>query len=108
MGIENGPCLPCENDPYIHTIHEALKGNKGSALMTENHDSWDTVLVMDIFNEQDVNMILSIPIQKTDNDTLFWRKDKLGKYTVKSAYAIIRDGSMLNHTSSNSGFWNKV
>lgn len=108
IDIEDAPWLPCESDPYVHTKHEALRGNKVSALMTGNHGSWDIDLVKDIFIERDVNLILSVPVQAMDNDSWFWRKDKFGQYTVKSAYASIRESVTGNHTSSNSGFWNKI
>lgn len=106
--IETDPWLPCDSDPYIQTNHEALRGKKVTALMTENQRSWDTDLVKDIFIERDVNLILSIPLQPTSPDSWFWRRDKLGQYTVKSAYASIRDGPEANHTSSSPGFWNKI
>lgn len=77
IDTEVDPWLPCDNDPYIHTKHEALRRNKVCALMTENHDSWDIDLVKDIFNERDANLILSIPLQGTNNDSWFWRRDNI-------------------------------
>lgn len=61
-----------------------------------------------MLGERDALLILSIPLQRREDDSWFWRKDKLGQYTVKSAYAAIREGITNNHSSSNSGFWNKI
>lgn len=76
--------------------------------MTEDQNSWDVDLIEDIFSERDANMIFTISFQRMDNDSWFWRKDKLGHYTVKSAYTVLRDGTISNNTSISSGFWNKL
>lgn len=76
--MEHDLWLPCENNEYINTVHEALKVSKVSSLVTEDQNSWDVDLVQDIFSERDANLILTIPLQRTDNDSWFWRKDKLG------------------------------
>lgn len=71
-------------------------------------DSWDTDLVKDILNDRVVNLILSTPIQRMDNYSWFWRKDKMIQYTMKFFYLVMRDIITINHSSSNSGFWNKI
>lgn len=75
--------------------------------MIADQNIWNLDLVKDIFSETDANLILTIPIQRMDNDSWFWKEDKLGQYMVKSAYAIIRDNAVNSHTSSNYGFWNQ-
>ena len=87
---------------------KALKDCTASSLMSDDQRSWDIDLVKDIFNERDANLILTIPIQTQDDDSWFWRKEKLGQYSVKSAYALIRSNSVISNTSNNSGFWNKL
>lgn len=47
VDIVHDPWLPCENDPYINTVHEALKGNKVSSLIPVDQNSWDVDLVKD-------------------------------------------------------------
>lgn len=108
VDVETDPWLPCQTNPYISTSNEALKGTKVISLMAENHNTWDVDLIHDIFNERDANLILSIPIQSTDNDSWFWRKDKMGQYTVKSAYDVLRDNSMASNASINKTFWTKL
>lgn len=59
--------------------------------MDLEHNSWDRDLGQDIFEERDAKSILSIPLNTANNDSWFWKLDKLGKYTVKSAYAVIQE-----------------
>lgn len=66
---------------------------------------WDTDLVFDIFEEREANIILSIPVNIDDNDTWYWRKEKLGNYSVKSAYAMMQDCKFQITAADNSGFW---
>ena len=45
---------------------------------------------MDILHEQDRNLILQIHLSHTDmEDTLYWRFEHEGEYTVKSAYNLL-------------------
>lgn len=108
INVEQDPWLPCEHDPYIHTVHASLKDCTTSSLMSDYQSSWDTDLVKDIFNERDANLILTIPIQTRGDDSWFWRKEKLGHYSVKSAYALIQSSSVNSSTSNSSGFWSKL
>lgn len=77
IAVEGNPWLSCANNPYITTTNEALKGKTVSSLMTTDQNSWDIDLVHDIFNERDASLILSIPLQRAENDSWFWRKEKL-------------------------------
>ncbi|KAL8133670.1 hypothetical protein AgCh_008927 [Apium graveolens] len=108
VDIEHDPWLPCEMDPYIHTHHQTLQGNKVVSLLAMDQNTWDVDLINDLFIERDANLILSIPVRRLDNDSWFWRKEKMGTYSVKSAYDVIRAGLESNLLSSNSGFWNKL
>ncbi|KAK1393016.1 hypothetical protein POM88_012072 [Heracleum sosnowskyi] len=38
VDILHDPWLPCQNDPYIRTFHETLKGNKVVSLMSMDED----------------------------------------------------------------------
>ncbi|XP_074370739.1 uncharacterized protein LOC141711921 [Apium graveolens] len=108
VDITKDPWLPCVEDPYIHTEHEALKGSMVSSLMEMDQDRWNEELLKDIFVQRDISLILSIPINRNDNDSWFWRFDKLGHYTVRSVYDNVRVSVAHNQASSNSGFWNKI
>lgn len=45
----NDPWLPCDEDPFIHTRHEALKYNKVESLMIIGERVWDNELIANIF-----------------------------------------------------------
>lgn len=108
VDILHNPWLPCVHDPFVHTKREALNGKKVVSLMMADQSSWDIDLIHDIFNSRDVNLILSIPLQHTVNDSCCWRKGKMGQYSVKSVYSTICDRIEANQLSSNSGFWRKI
>lgn len=108
VDINKDPWLPCDNDPYIHTVHDAITDQKVSCLMSMSNDSWDIDLVRDIFDDRDANLILSIPVSRADDDVWFWRKDKLGHYTVKSAYGVAKEVVSGNTACNISNFWHKI
>ncbi|XP_074368968.1 uncharacterized protein LOC141708989 [Apium graveolens] len=106
INILNDPWLP-DKDPYVHTVHEALNHNTVNVLMNSESNSWHTDLVRDIFVERDVNLILSIPLNNAVADTWYWRFEKLGHYSVKSAYIAIRDYTCTNRVEDNFN-WKQV
>lgn len=105
INIEFDPWLPVENDLYIHTNSEAIHGQKVSSLISMESNSWDIDLVEDIFDSRDANIILSIPIDKEVNDSWYWRREKFGNYSVKSAYLLLEEENTDSSTAVNSGFW---
>lgn len=62
----------------------------------------------DNFNSRDTDIILSIPLNPESHDTWYWRQEKLGDYSVKSAYSMLRDIKQDNSGASNSGLWRKL
>ncbi|XP_074378344.1 uncharacterized protein LOC141719879 [Apium graveolens] len=68
---------------------------------------WDEELVNDVFNIRDANIILTIPLNNNVEDTWYWRREKLGNYTVKSAYLMIQESKTDQQLEANSGFWRK-
>ena len=46
-------------------------------------------LIQQIFNEEDVQAILQIPIHEGAEDFLAWHYDKKGNFSVKSAYQVV-------------------
>ncbi|XP_074352890.1 uncharacterized protein LOC141692045 [Apium graveolens] len=101
-------CLACDIDHYIHTDHDAIKGQMVSCLMSTTNEDCDDDLVWDNFNERDTSLILSTPIRRSERDIWFWRKERLGHYTVKSAYAVLRDLASGNNIGRNSISLNKL
>jgi ribonuclease HI len=53
--------------------------------------SWDVQLVKDMFWEMDARIILGIPINVEMEDYVAWHKDVKGKFSVKSAYHVLKD-----------------
>lgn len=61
-------------------------------------------LINDMFEQRDANIILSIPLDAEKNDTWYWRREKMGHYSVKSAYMLLQEPKMNAQNESNSGF----
>lgn len=78
-----------------------------SALLN-SENQWDLDLIMDIFDNRDANIILSIPTHTTVEDSWYWRKKKMGNYPVKSAYLLLQENKNDYGTAPNSGFWRKL
>ncbi|KAM7262379.1 hypothetical protein ACFE04_021456 [Oxalis oulophora] len=58
-------------------------------LMTENGLSWVRAMLNGLFTEDEISVILSIPLPRFPcSDKLFWHFSKQGLYTVKSAYHV--------------------
>jgi hypothetical protein len=80
-GVTRRPCTP-----------------KGATILTKVSDlidpytgTWDKKLVHVIFWEEDVNLILAIPIKHGEDDTPAWHYDNKGIFSVKSAYHVLED-----------------
>lgn len=68
--------------------------------MVQDQNSWDEDLIHDIFIERDVNLILLIPLRNSNADSWFWNKEKLGQYTLKSAYGVLQERKMVHQSST--------
>lgn len=62
---------------------------KVSALMVTGEKTWDMYLICDLFNERDADLILSILLGEEDDDNWYCRSEKVGVYSVKSAYLML-------------------
>lgn len=89
ISIVEYPWLPVVSDPYVHTKNKSIQNQRVSSLLDINSNCWDEDLVKDVFDSRDTNIILSIPLNNDVEDTWYWRREKLGKYPIKSAYLII-------------------
>lgn len=103
--VLNEPWLPDTGDPYVHTSSEALHNVKVSSLRDLYENQWDIDLIRDLFEARDANLILSIPVNVEDKDTWYWKYEKMGNYSVKSAYNFIRLDMVQLHNNDNFGFW---
>lgn len=90
INIAHDPWLLNREDRYIHTTHKAVQNKIVISLMAPGVREWDHGLINEAFNERDASLILSIPLNNSDVDKWFWSNEKLGLYTVKSAYGLLR------------------
>lgn len=61
-------------------------------LFTPGQNQWDTDLIIDMFDERGINLIYAMSFSTFEKDSWYWKKEKLGCYTVKSAYALVQEG----------------
>lgn len=104
--IINTPWLSDTNDRYIQSSNEALLNQKVSSFMVTGERMWYRDLICDIFNDQDVEHILSIPLRDEDTYNWYWTREKMGVYSVKSTYAVLQE-AMTNRQEHDS-FWKKL
>ena len=50
----------------------------------------------------------SIPINPDDEDSWYWRHDRFGTYTVKSAYSLLQSSNLTSASFGNSEFWRRL
>ncbi|XP_074327368.1 uncharacterized protein LOC141665288 [Apium graveolens] len=95
------------HEPYIQIVYEALQGKTVDSLMSLDHPGWDIDLIHDIFEDRDIQLILSIPLNTTEVDTWFWNKEKMGQYTVKSSYALLQEDRNASH-EADAEWWRRM
>lgn len=95
IDILNDPWLP-GHDTYVQTVHDALRGKTVDSLMNLDQSGWDIDLLHDIFEDRDIQLILSIPLNTTNEDVWYWNREKIGQYTVKSADAVIQEDRIVD------------
>ncbi|KAL8131971.1 hypothetical protein AgCh_007755 [Apium graveolens] len=69
--------------------------------------AWDVDVVKDVFIDRDAKLILSIPLRDADSDCWFWKWDKKGQYTVRSAYTAIQEVKQ-SYIQNDSISWKKL
>lgn len=89
INIIADPWLPNEQDPYIHTRNTAIENQTVSSLMITGEKRWDVELIADVFDQRDAELIVNIPLNDQVKGNWYWRKDKLGQYSVKGGYLLL-------------------
>lgn len=91
INIWRDPWIPDLDNPRISsTIMPGLEHANVSSLLKTDDREWDQDIIRDIFNENDANRILRIPLSYMESDdSWIWLEDDKGKYTVKSAYRLL-------------------
>ena len=76
--------------------------------MHTGEQRWDSDIIYDIFEGRDAELILSIELGGNEKDTWYWCYEKLGHYSVKTAYILLQENKENHSTLDNSGFWRKL
>ena len=72
-----------------------------SELINPSFGDWDVDLVKEIFWEEDVKVILALPVHEGRDNLIAWHYDNHGRFSVKSAYKVCR--ADLSHERSQGG-----
>ncbi|KAM6582866.1 hypothetical protein CsatB_009868 [Cannabis sativa] len=104
--VLNDPWLPNDTDGLIQSSHPALIGTTVNSLMQTDGMAWDIDILNDLFTERDKNLILQIPLPShSETDHWYWYKDRMGNYSVKTAYHLLQQLKGNSGTNHQSEFW---
>lgn len=79
------------DNPYITTMSPSLENQMVSSLFFEHTKESDVEVVRDIFDLRDQQLIFGTTIeQDLEDDTLTWKLENSGQYSVKSAYKLLQ------------------
>ncbi|KAL0378864.1 UNVERIFIED_CONTAM: putative mitochondrial protein [Sesamum radiatum] len=87
----------------ITAPHRLSPDAKVATLFYEDRDLWNETLVRNIFRPEDADVILGISVSRSHPDTFHWHYDTKGRFSVRSAYHLLVDGSRGLQGSSSSG-----
>ncbi|XP_062080209.1 uncharacterized protein LOC133784961 [Humulus lupulus] len=107
INILEVPWLP-NSDPYIHTTSTVLVNKKAVQLMKVDQCEWDEDLLQDLLIDRDISIIRNIPIHANEADTWYWKMDRLGHYTVKSAHLLTQQRERTEVDQEASVYWKKL
>jgi hypothetical protein len=97
INIWHDPWLPRGVTRQPITPREQSILSSVSNLIDPITGDWDKELVEDIFWEEDVNVILAIPIKHARENAIAWYYDPRGLFSVKSAYHVLEDNREQQH-----------
>lgn len=104
----NEPWLPNNDNPYVTTESTDIEDHTVAMLMVPNERRWDEDLVKHLFNQRDANLILAAPISDNNEDSWYWRKEKSGNFSVKTAYILIQESKPMVNQCGNTRFWKRM
>ena len=92
---------------------EGFEDIKVKDLIEPETHSWDDNLIQGLFNNQEVNLIKSIPLCTPPvTDTITWPFNASGSYTIKSGYKFLAKDELHNqsptHSDQNSELWKLI
>ncbi|XP_074342724.1 uncharacterized protein LOC141680379 [Apium graveolens] len=79
-----------------------------SSLLVVGENRWDEEVIYNMFEERDVNLILSIPLNQNERDVWYWRRERLGDYSIKSAYVLLQEQKNLSVVSTGDRCWKRL
>ncbi|KQK07736.2 hypothetical protein BRADI_2g37573v3 [Brachypodium distachyon] len=97
INIWEDPWLPRNNTRRPMTPRMDCELQKVSDLLEPFCGGWNVDLIRQHLWEEDVDLILKIPVHLAFNDTIAWHPDAKGLFSVKSAYHI----SVINEDEKN-------
>lgn len=107
VSILNNQWLPNTENPYMVTVNESIKGQMVSALMGTEEKRWDMNLIHDIFEDRDSNLNVATSLSSNDSDSWYWRKEKCGNCSVKSAYVLVQEKKPEINSCGTLIFWKR-
>ncbi|GMI75734.1 hypothetical protein like AT4G29090 [Hibiscus trionum] len=103
INIWNDAWLPGIGDGRVKRDTIDIRYTYVSDLIHSPTSTWKVDVLEDLFDAPQVSMISSIPLSVSGKaDTVVWRLEGSGKYTVKSGYRMLRD----DHTTA-TGMYNQ-
>lgn len=100
INIWHDPWLPRGRTRRVRSIQGPVLLQQVSELINPITGKWDVQLVGDIFHEEDVPVILGIPLREIGEDYRAWHYDPKGIFSVKSAYKLSVDSEATEHGPS--------
>ncbi|XP_019162216.1 PREDICTED: uncharacterized protein LOC109158777 [Ipomoea nil] len=98
------PWLQDNPSPLVQTVMpEPLRDAVVAGLIDQQTKTWDPHILTDLFEPEDVDRILRIPVSPDYKDTWYWHNDANGCYTVKDAYRRLM--GEFNHTLGEFDRW---
>ncbi|XP_019178278.1 PREDICTED: uncharacterized protein LOC109173495 [Ipomoea nil] len=98
------PWLQDNPSPLVQTVMpEPLRDAVVAGLIDQQTKTWDPHILTDLFEPEDVDRILKIPVSPDYKDTWYWHNDPNGCYTVKDAYRRLM--GEFNHTLGEFDRW---
>lgn len=108
IDILDQPWLVDDSNPYVTSRMQVLEENMVESLMQVNNRVWDEEILEDLFNSQDMQCILQVPLSPNrDEDRLYWKEEMSVTYTVRSAYKLLQVQKGRWNVLDQSGLWSK-
>ncbi|GMJ14222.1 hypothetical protein HRI_005091400 [Hibiscus trionum] len=101
INIWNDPWIPNTADGRPHVDDIDINHTKVADLIDTPAKCWKQDVLHNLFPSPMVSTILEIPLPDISQpDTIVWRHDKGGAYTVKSGYKLLRSTSTVSTSTS--------